>query len=57
MSKHNDLVATVGAWALENGHRTLLAWTGGRFPTRLGGMVTVELHTVGRTSGQRRSTC
>lgn len=56
MSKHNDLAATVGAWALENGHRTLLTLTGGRFPKRLAGMETLELHTIGRTSGQRRTT-
>lgn len=56
MSKQNDLAASVGAWVLENGHRTVLALTGGRFPKRLGGMETLELHTVGRKSGQRRST-
>ena len=56
MSKHNNLAASVGAWALENGHRALLALTGGRFPARLGGMETLELHTVGRKSGRRRST-
>lgn len=56
MSTPNNLVASVGAWVLENGHRTLLALTRGRFPHRLGGMETLELHTTGRTSGQRRST-
>lgn len=56
MSKKNDVVAGVGAWVLETGHRTLLTLTCGRFPTRLGGMETLELHTVGRKSGQRRST-
>ena len=56
MSKQNDLVAGVGAWVLETSHRTLLCVTGGRFPKRLGGMETLELHTIGRTSGQRRST-
>jgi len=56
MSKQNDVVASVGAWILESGHRTLLALTGGRFPKRVGGMETLELHTIGRKSGRRRST-
>jgi deazaflavin-dependent oxidoreductase (nitroreductase family) len=56
MSKQNNLVASVGARVLEGGHRTLLCLTGGRFPNRLGGMETLELHTIGRKSGQRRST-
>lgn len=56
MSRKNDVMASAGAWVLENGHRTLLTVTGGRFPKRLGGMETLELHTVGRTSGKRRST-
>lgn len=56
MSKQNDVVASIGARILENGHRTLLALSGGRFPKRVAGMETIELHTVGRTSGQRRST-
>ncbi|MGO3327966.1 nitroreductase/quinone reductase family protein [Gordonia sp. (in: high G+C Gram-positive bacteria)] len=52
----SDVTASVGAWVLENGHRTLLTVTGGRFPKKLLGMQTIELHTVGRTSGRRRST-
>ena len=51
-----DQVASIGAWLLENGHRTLLKLTGGRFPKTLLGMEPVELHTIGRKSGQRRST-
>lgn len=51
-----DLTASVGARILENGHRVLLAVTGGRFPKTLLGMQTLELHTIGRSSGQRRST-
>ncbi|GAA4662698.1 nitroreductase/quinone reductase family protein [Gordonia humi] len=51
----SDTTASAGAWVLENGHRALLAVTGGRFPKKLLGMETIELHTVGRTSGQRRS--
>lgn len=49
-------VVSAGAWMLENGHRTLLKLTGGRFPRTLMGMEPVELHTTGRKSGQRRST-
>jgi deazaflavin-dependent oxidoreductase (nitroreductase family) len=41
---------------LENGHRVLLKLTGGRFPRSVMGMQPVELHTIGRKSGQRRST-
>ena len=52
----SDFGASAGAWLLENGHRTLLAVTGGRFPKKLLGMQTLELHTIGRKSGQRRST-
>lgn len=56
MRRTPDKVIEVGAWLLENSHRTLLAITGGRWPHRLAGMQTVELHTIGRRSGQRRST-
>lgn len=56
MSKHNDLAASVGARVLENGHRALLALSGGRFPKRVAGMEPLELHTIGRRSGARRST-
>jgi deazaflavin-dependent oxidoreductase (nitroreductase family) len=41
---------------LENGHRVLLAVTGGRFPRKVAGMLPVELHTYGRKSGKRYST-
>ena len=41
-------VAETGAWLLENGHRLALALTGGRYPRTVMGMLTVELHTVGR---------
>ncbi|GAA0620339.1 nitroreductase/quinone reductase family protein [Sporichthya brevicatena] len=56
MSGLNNVAASVGAWVLETGHRTLLTLTGGRFPHRIGGMETIELHTIGRKSGRRRST-
>ncbi|MEV6280628.1 nitroreductase/quinone reductase family protein [Nocardia sp. NPDC051832] len=54
--KTPDWVAESGAWALENGHRTLLKLTGGRWPHKLGRMQALELHTIGRKTGQRRST-
>lgn len=41
---------------LEHSHRAALALTGGRWPRRLLGMTPVELHTIGRSSGLRRST-
>jgi deazaflavin-dependent oxidoreductase (nitroreductase family) len=51
-----DRLLNVGAWMLENGHRVLLAVTGGRWPKSMLGMKTVELHVTGRKSGERRST-
>lgn len=51
-----DKVIEVGAWMLENGHRALLAVSRGRFPRTVLGMQPVELHTIGRVSGARRST-
>ncbi len=52
----SDAMAGIGAWMLENGHRAILAVTGGRWPKKLAGMQTLELHVVGRKSGQKRST-
>lgn len=37
-------------------HRGVLALTGGRVGWKLGAMTAVELHTIGRSSGRRRST-
>ncbi len=37
-------------------HKTVLRVSGGRLGTTLGSMPVVELHTIGRTSGKRRST-
>ena len=51
MHKPNQ-VAEVSAWLLENGHRLVLALTGGRYPRTVMGMLTIELHTVGRKSGK-----
>src|SRR4051812_34048751 len=36
-------------------HRAVLAVSGGRLGSTLGSMPVVELHTIGRTSGERRS--
>jgi deazaflavin-dependent oxidoreductase (nitroreductase family) len=52
----SDAVASIGAWMLENGHRAILAVTGGRWPKKLAGMQSIELHVIGRKSGQKRST-
>jgi deazaflavin-dependent oxidoreductase (nitroreductase family) len=41
---------------LENGHRALLKLSGGRLPRSVGGMQPLELHTIGRKTGERRST-
>jgi deazaflavin-dependent oxidoreductase (nitroreductase family) len=53
--RNPDRLIGAGAWMLEHGHRSLLALTGGRFPKRVAGMKTVELHVKGRTSGRRYS--
>lgn len=51
----NDHVSRIGAWFLENGHRTLLKVSGGRFPKKVAGMEPVELFVTGRKSGEVRS--
>jgi deazaflavin-dependent oxidoreductase (nitroreductase family) len=50
--RKSDVIASAGAWVLENGHRVVLALTGGRWPNTVMGMLTLELHTVGRKSGK-----
>jgi deazaflavin-dependent oxidoreductase (nitroreductase family) len=52
----SDTVVSLGAWLLENGHRAVLTLTRGRWPTKLAGMRTVELHVIGRKSAQKHST-
>jgi deazaflavin-dependent oxidoreductase (nitroreductase family) len=52
----NDKAIGVGAWMLENGHRALLKVSGGRLPRSVAGMQPLELHTIGRKTGQRLST-
>ncbi|MGH3723963.1 MAG: nitroreductase/quinone reductase family protein [Mycobacterium sp.] len=56
MSKQPDWAIRAGAWCLENGHRVLLALTGGRYPKKVLGMQPVELYTTGSKTGQRRGT-
>jgi deazaflavin-dependent oxidoreductase (nitroreductase family) len=52
----SDRVIGAGAWMLENGHRLVLAVTGGRFPKSILGMTPIEIHVLGRKSGKRYST-
>lgn len=40
---------------INRAHRGLLAVSGGRIGSQLGSMPVIELHTIGRTSGVRRS--
>lgn len=49
-------VIAAGNWLLENTHRALLTITGGRFPHRMMGMQLLELHAIGRKTGERRTT-
>ena len=50
-----DTVADTMMKAMNVVHKALLTSTGGRVGSRLGRMPTVELITVGRTTGKRRS--
>ena len=52
----SDKAIEAGAWVLEHGHRALLKLSGGRFPKTVAGMQPVELHTIGRKTGARRTT-
>jgi deazaflavin-dependent oxidoreductase (nitroreductase family) len=54
--RSSDKLIDIGAWVLENGHRALIKVSGGRLGKTVLGMPSVELHTTGRKSGQRRST-
>jgi deazaflavin-dependent oxidoreductase (nitroreductase family) len=51
-----DLAVDLGMKAMSSAHRAVLSLSGGRLLGRVVGMQTVELHTVGRRSGRRRST-
>lgn len=46
----------LGGKAMSESHKAILRLTGGRVLGSVFGMPAVELHTTGRTSGQRRST-
>ncbi|AWB86621.1 nitroreductase/quinone reductase family protein [Mycetocola zhujimingii] len=49
-------ITDAGMRAMNTLHRGVLAATGGRLGSRLGTMDVVELHTIGRSSGRRRTT-
>ncbi|HSZ36390.1 MAG TPA: nitroreductase/quinone reductase family protein [Acidimicrobiales bacterium] len=56
MAERRNKAVDVGFKVMNGLHRALLAATGGRFPRSLLGMAPVELRTVGRKSGQMRTT-
>ncbi len=56
MAEQRKPVADAGFKLMNWTHKAVLRATGGRYPRRLMGMASVELHTIGRKSGQRRST-
>ncbi|SEN23655.1 nitroreductase/quinone reductase family protein [Cryobacterium luteum] len=51
-----DRLTDLGMLAMNGVHRMLLVTTRGRLGWTIGTMAAVELHTIGRSSGQRRST-
>jgi len=55
MSNRNT-VTDLGMRAMNGVHRSILFLSGGRWGWTIGPMPAVELHTTGRSSGQRRST-
>jgi len=56
MAEQRNKAVDVGFKVMNAVHRGLLAVTGGRFPRSLMGMTPVELRTIGRKSGQTRTT-
>ena len=56
MTDRHDRLADMGFKALNLAHRGIFRATGGRVPASFVGMAAVELKTVGRVSGQVRST-
>jgi deazaflavin-dependent oxidoreductase (nitroreductase family) len=56
MARQRNKVVDAGFKIMNGVHRGLLAATGGRFPRTLLGMAPVELRTIGRKSGQTRTT-
>jgi deazaflavin-dependent oxidoreductase (nitroreductase family) len=51
-----SLVADLALKAMSRTHRAILELSGGKLLSSAFGMRAVELHTIGRRSGQRRST-
>jgi deazaflavin-dependent oxidoreductase (nitroreductase family) len=56
MAGRRNKVVDVGFKIMNGVHRSMLTATGGRFPRSLLGMAPVELRTIGRKSGQTRTT-
>lgn len=56
MAEQRNRVRDVGFKVMNGVHRGIFAATGGRFPRTLLGMAAVELRTIGRKSGQTRTT-
>jgi deazaflavin-dependent oxidoreductase (nitroreductase family) len=56
MAGQRNKVVDVGFKVMNGVHRGIFAATGGRFPRTLLGMPAVELRTIGRKSGQTRTT-
>ncbi|WP_104126898.1 nitroreductase family deazaflavin-dependent oxidoreductase [Cryobacterium sp. Y57] len=54
--KMRDRVTDLGMQTMNGVHRMVLGLSGGRLGWTIGTMQTIELHTTGRSSGQRRST-
>ena len=56
MAERQKPVVDAGFKVMNLTHKAALALTGGRWPKLLFGMPGVELHTIGRKTGERRST-
>jgi deazaflavin-dependent oxidoreductase (nitroreductase family) len=56
MSEQRNRVVDAGFKVMNGVHRSIFAASGGRFPRTLLGMAAVELRTIGRKSGQTRTT-
>jgi len=56
MAEQRNKVVDAGFKVMNGVHRAIFAATGGRFPRTLLGMAAVELRTIGRKSGQTRTT-
>jgi deazaflavin-dependent oxidoreductase (nitroreductase family) len=56
MAVQRNKMVDAGFKVMNGVHRSLFAATGGRFPRTLLGMASVELRTIGRKSGQVRTT-